>query len=119
MYEIAVEDTFDAAHYLRNYQGSCERLHGHTYKVQLVLRSAELDETGIAADFREVKTALREAVAALDHQCLNDLVPFAEINPSAENLARYLFDSLRPALSVSLHRVTVWETPTTSATYFE
>ena len=119
MFEIAVEDTFDAAHFLRGYQGSCERLHGHTYKVQIVLRTEGVDATGISADFREVKSALRDALAELDHQCLNDLAPFTEVNPTAENLACYLFDSIKPALSAPLHRVTVWETPTSSATYFK
>lgn len=119
MFEVMVEDSFDAAHCLRGYKGNCENLHGHTYRVQCVLAKRELDETGISVDFRAVKSALKDAVSELDHAFLNDLPAFKIQNPTAENLARHIFRRMREALGPSLTRVTVWETATSGATYFE
>jgi 6-pyruvoyltetrahydropterin/6-carboxytetrahydropterin synthase len=119
VFEVMVEDTFDAAHCLRGYQGNCEKLHGHTYRVQCVLRRDELDERGISFDFREVKRALTQAVERLDHVFLNDLPEFSTTNPTAENLARTLFAKMRESLGRSVARITVWETSTSAATYFE
>ena len=118
MYEITVEDTFDAAHCIRGYSGNCSNLHGHTYKVAVVFRLTELDDNGISLDFRKAKAALRAVLGGFDHKYLNDLPEFAQINPSAENLARVVFRSVKNEMP-ELHRVQVWETPTSSVSYTE
>jgi 6-pyruvoyltetrahydropterin/6-carboxytetrahydropterin synthase len=89
MYEVTVESGFSSGHYLRNYQGKCENPHGHNYKIRLTLRGKELDATGLLLDFKLLKQLMRPVIERIDHQMLNDLEPFIELNPSAENLARY------------------------------
>lgn len=119
MFEIMVEETFDAAHCLRGYQGSCENLHGHTYKVQCVLRKAELDNLGISFDFRQVKRAIRDIASELDHEYLNELSAFQTKNPTAENLAVFIHGRLTEDIGPYVVRVTVWETASSAATYYE
>lgn len=119
MFELAVEKTIAAAHYLRNYQGRCERLHGHNYRVMVFLRGDSLDEAGMLVDFAEIKEAMNRILDRLDHSCLNDLPEFATVSPSAENIARHIGDSLASYdfRRARLDRVQVWETPNQSATY--
>jgi len=117
MYELMVEDTFDAAHQLRGYEGKCENLHGHTFKVQVFLKGNKLDKVGMLDDFRTIKEHLSEALKDFDHQNLNDLPPFKEENPTSENIARVIFERLKPKLKLS--RVVVWESPTSKASYSE
>jgi 6-pyruvoyltetrahydropterin/6-carboxytetrahydropterin synthase len=121
MYEVTVEETFAAGHALRNYQGKCENLHGHNYRIQVTLQGAELDSIGLLVDFVQVKKLLQTVVDRLDHQFLNDLAPFDKLNPSAENIARYFYDEIRAGLNhggrVTLRQIKIWETDTTSATY--
>jgi 6-pyruvoyltetrahydropterin/6-carboxytetrahydropterin synthase len=119
MFELMVEDTFDAAHCLRGYAGSCDRLHGHTYRVQCVVRLSELDSRGIGVDFRDMKKALADTVKELDHEFLNDLPAFEVENPTAENLAKYIFERMKGASRTPVARITVWETANSAATYFE
>ncbi len=125
MFQVTVEDTFAAGHYLRNYRGKCENPHGHNYKVRVTLCGEELDRAGLLLDFKDLKDVMRETVERLDHQMINDLEPFTVLNPSAENLAKYFYDEtqarLRAATNgrVRVKDVTVWETETTTATYFE
>ena len=118
MYEIAVEDTFDAAHCLRDYEGTCSRLHGHTYRVRAAFRFASLEETGLAFDFRKAKEVLGQIIERLDHQYINDLPEFSIQNPSAEAIAKFIFDGLGASIA-GTYSVSVWETPTSCATYFE
>jgi len=123
MFVVSVQAHYDSAHFLRNYKGKCERLHGHRYVVELALARDELDENGLAFDFVEVKYHLREIADRLDHQNLNDLPPFTDIEPTAENQARYFYDELKrrlpePMRSAMLY-VRVWETPTQWAQYSE
>lgn len=118
MYEISVEDSFDAAHCLRGYSGNCSNLHGHTYRVAVVFRLSKLSEDGLALDFRKAKSTLRTVLAELDHKYLNDLPEFAKDNPSAENLARMVFGKVKEEVP-ELYRVQVWETPTSSVSYTE
>jgi len=120
MYQIFVEEHFDAAHYLPNYHGKCEKLHGHRFKVVARLEAAGLDETGLAYDFAQLKQYLREILARFDHTCLNDVSPLDEIGPSSENIAATVYDMLQPHLSepsVKLVSVEVWESPTTGVSY--
>ena len=92
MFEVTVEAGFSSGHYLRNYRGKCENPHGHNYKVYVTLAGPELDEAGLLLDFKLLKQVMRPVVDYLDHQMINDLKPFDEINPSAENLAKYFYD---------------------------
>ncbi len=125
MFEVAVEETFAAGHYLRNYQGKCEKPHGHNYKVRITLHGTVLDKADLLLDFKDVKLAMKRTVDKLDHQMINELQPFDVINPSAENLAKYFYDETKALLQggagtrVSIKSVTVFETDTTTATYFE
>jgi 6-pyruvoyltetrahydropterin/6-carboxytetrahydropterin synthase len=125
MYEVTVEAGFSSGHYLRNYRGKCENTHGHNYKVRVTLAGKELDATGLLLDFKLLKTVLRPVIDRIDHQMLNDLEPFIELNPSAENLARYFYDQTSQQLCemtdgrVRVKDCTIWETDTTTATYYE
>ncbi|HWE49487.1 MAG TPA: 6-carboxytetrahydropterin synthase QueD [Bryobacteraceae bacterium] len=121
MFEVSVEHTFAAGHALRNYHGKCENVHGHNYKVQVIVRGEKLDETGMLADFVELKKLLRAISEPLDHVFLNDIEPFTTVNPSAENMAVYIYEKMRDGLSqenpVEVAEVKVWETDIQSATY--
>ncbi|HWY68449.1 MAG TPA: 6-carboxytetrahydropterin synthase QueD [Terriglobales bacterium] len=125
MYEVTVEDSFAAGHYLRNYRGKCENPHGHNYKVQITLQGKELDHAGLLLDFKELKLVMKPVIDRLDHRMINDVAPFTTLNPSAENLAKFFFDetnvTLRTSTSgrVSVKEVTIWETDTTTARYSE
>jgi 6-pyruvoyltetrahydropterin/6-carboxytetrahydropterin synthase len=111
-WQLRVRDKFQAAHFLKEYKGKCERIHGHTFQVEVVVEARELDQTGIGIDFTLLKTRLAEILP--DHSLLNEVLPF---NPSAENLARHFFLELRKHFPVK--EVTVWESEDASATYSE
>ncbi len=118
MFEICVEHTFAAGHALRNYRGKCENVHGHNYRVQVAIEGPELDENGLLYDFAELKSRLRGISEYLDHQFMNDLKPFDEINPSAENIAKFFYGEIQKELrKASVSYVRVWETDTSCATY--
>lgn len=123
MYQVTVKQHFDAAHYLRDYHGRCENMHGHRYEVAVALRATVLDPTGLAFDFAELKRVLKDRfLIHYDHACLNDLPPYTRINPSAENIARTMYEGLRDGLRDSpaaLQSVTVWESPDSWCTYSE
>jgi 6-pyruvoyltetrahydropterin/6-carboxytetrahydropterin synthase len=123
MFEVHVDETFSAGHALRGYKGKCENPHGHNYKVRIVLEGDGLDSTGLLYDFTNLKRILRDIIGGVDHKYLNDQAPFDAINPSAENLAKYFYDEMArqmngPSAGARLARVTVWETDTSSATYW-
>ena len=109
---LKVRDKFHAAHYLRGYKGKCEKIHGHTFQVEVEIGVGELDRTGIGIDFADIKKRLTEVLP--DHALLNDVYPF---NPSAENLSRHLYAELKNLYPVTA--VTVWESEDASATYSE
>jgi 6-pyruvoyltetrahydropterin/6-carboxytetrahydropterin synthase len=125
MFEVTVEDSFAAGHYLRNYKGKCENPHGHNYKVRVTLAGKELDKAGLLLDFKDLREVMRQVIDRLDHQMLNDIEPFKDLNPSAENLAKYLYDQTNSGLRritngrVHVKDVTVFETDTTTASYSE
>lgn len=122
MFELMVETTFSAAHQLKGYMGKCERLHGHNWKVQVYAIAEKLNEIDIAIDFHELKRLANEVVSTLDHTVLNEIFPFTEKNPSSENIAKWVYDSLRKKVgdeAVQLSAVTVWESDNASATYYE
>jgi len=122
MFELSVEVSFSAAHQLRGYRGKCENMHGHNWKVQVSVMAENLNDIDIAIDFHDLKRMAREVVAPLDHAYLNDLFPFTEKNPSSENMAKWIFDNMKKKIteeSVRVSAVTVWESDTASATYYE
>ena len=120
MYEVSVRQHFDAAHYLRGYQGRCESLHGHRFEVVVSVRAQGVDDIGLAYDFMTLKEHLRQILGRFDHTCLNDAPPFDRINPSSENIATSIYEELQKKLSsapVSISSVQVWESPESSVTY--
>ena len=120
MYEIMIQETFSAAHRLRNYGGQCEELHGHNWRVDVVVTAGELDDTGLAIDFRVLRQKTREILSSLDHAFLNELEPFQEVNPSSENIARFIFQAMENGLAgrgVSVVRVNVWESDHSCASF--
>jgi 6-pyruvoyltetrahydropterin/6-carboxytetrahydropterin synthase len=125
MFEVTVEDSFAAGHYLRNYKGKCENPHGHNYKVRITLCGKELDKAGLLLDFKDLREVMRFIIERLDHQMINDVAPFTTLNPSAENLAKFFYDQANLRLGsgtngrVHVKNVTIFETDTTTATYGE
>jgi 6-pyruvoyltetrahydropterin/6-carboxytetrahydropterin synthase len=125
MYEVTVEAGFSSGHFLRNYQGKCENPHGHNYKVRITLCGRELDHAGLLLDFKLLKHVLHPVIERIDHQMLNEMEPFTVLNPSAENLAKYFYDQTSEQLAtmtqgrVRVKDCTIWETDTTTATYYE
>ena len=119
MYYLQVESEFASAHQLREYRGKCENLHGHNWRVLIRVRGEALDATGMLMDFGVLKRLLRGITEELDHRFLNETPPFDAINPTSENLAKYIHGELAGLLpsGVSPHEVTVYESPTSSATY--
>jgi 6-pyruvoyltetrahydropterin/6-carboxytetrahydropterin synthase len=133
MYEISVEKHIDAAHYLRDYKGKCENLHGHRYRIVVKVSAEKLNEIGLAYDFADLKKHLGEILERYDHTCLNDVKPFDKINPSAENLAATIYKELKKSLerarderaklvnvgAPELSAVEVFETPEQGVEYRE
>ena len=120
MYQISVEQDFDAAHFLRGYQGKCEALHGHRFRVVIKIKASRVDGIGIAYDFTVLKGHLGDILERFDHTCLNDVPPFDKINPSSENIASNIYNELKPKLAgvpVSLACVEVWESPQSGVAY--
>lgn len=122
MYEVSVDETFAAAHNLRSYKGKCEDLHGHNYKVRVTLAGPELDATGLLYDFVHLKQVIQGVIRSLDHKYLNELKPFDVLNPSAENIARHIYEQTAlqmraTANGAAISSITVWESDVTAATY--
>jgi len=120
MYQISIRQHFDAAHFLKGYKGKCESVHGHRFEVVVTIQSKELNEIGIAYDFLELKNNLNEILSLFDHRSLNDISLFKNINPSAENIARVIYEELQAKLDrapVTLTSVDVWESPENCARY--
>ena len=123
MFEVTVEAHFSAGHYLRNYHGSCENPHGHNYRACVTLAGEELQENGLPFDFKQLKAVIQPVVDSLDHQMINDLPPFTELNPSAENFARYFFEETSRRIleatkgRVRMRRCVLYETDRSFAAY--
>lgn len=120
VYEVKIITHLAAAHQLREYQGQCERLHGHNWKIEVTVIGEELGENGILVDFKDIKDATSRVVQGLDHQFLNELEPFEKANPSSENIAHHIYTGLSKVLNtrgVKVSRVTAWESETACATY--
>ncbi len=121
MFEVTIEETFAAGHALRNYRGKCENVHGHNYRCQVSIQGESLDEIGLLVDFVELKRVVHSVLDRMDHQWLNDFPPFNVLNPSAENMAKFIYDEVNSGLQVKngirVESVRLWETDTASATY--
>ncbi len=123
MFQVSVDESFCAGHALRGYQGKCENPHGHNYKVRVTLEGAKLDAAGLLYDFVHLKQIIRDVIQALDHKYLNDQAPFDVLNPSAENIAKHLYDAAAQQMreqsnGAHIASITVWETDATAATYW-
>ncbi|MBI3753828.1 MAG: 6-carboxytetrahydropterin synthase QueD [Deltaproteobacteria bacterium] len=122
MYELAILSDFAAAHNLRQYEGECENLHGHNWKVELTVVSKRLDKIGLAVDFKVLKRILEGILETMDHKYLNEIPPFDKENPSSENIARHIFKQYKKRIKVKgvkVARVMVWESENAAATYYE
>jgi 6-pyruvoyltetrahydropterin/6-carboxytetrahydropterin synthase len=119
LYALTVRSSFAAAHRLREYEGNCERLHGHNWQVEATVESHEVDTRGMAMDFRAMKGALHDILSRMDHKYLNEIPPFDARNPSSENIARYIFEEMEGKIPAParLGRITVWETEDARAEY--
>lgn len=118
MFEVRVETSFSSAHHLLNYKGKCENMHGHNWKVEVSVRGENLDKSNILVDFKILKKKVNEIVDYLDHKDLNELEEFKNISPSSEIIAKYIFDEVKKEFK-GVSKVSVFETPTSRATYFE
>lgn len=122
MYELEITKQFSGAHSLTGYQGDCCKLHGHNWQVTVYLLASELDEIGIALDFKILKKELNEVIDRYDHAYLNDLSEFKECNPTSENIARIIYKELSKRLNddrIKVSRISVEESPGSRASYFE
>jgi len=122
MYELVVHTHFSSAHSLRGYEGNCEELHGHNWKVGVQIAAEKLDNLGMVIDFKVLKNNLYHIIQRLDHKHLNIIPPFDTLNPSSENIAFYIFQELKKLFTherVIVAKVTVWESDDSSASYSE
>ena len=118
MYELSIIENFSSAHFLRGYNGPCENLHGHTWKLEIAITSENLDDIGLVVDFKDLKGRLQRFLQSLDHICLNDLPAFKDKNPSTENLAKYIYQEFaKECHPFLLKKVRVWESETCSVSY--
>jgi 6-pyruvoyltetrahydropterin/6-carboxytetrahydropterin synthase len=121
-FKMKIVTDFAAAHLLRGYPGPCSRLHGHNWKIEVEVTATRLDKIGMGMDFRDIKAATKEVIDRMDHRHLNELPPFDEINPTAENIAAHIYKQLVEKVNddrVSVHTVTVWETERACVSYTE
>jgi 6-pyruvoyltetrahydropterin/6-carboxytetrahydropterin synthase len=122
MYSLRIHSYFASAHNLINYHGDCENLHGHNWKVEVTVSAKELDNSGLGIDFKILKAETNNILKTLDHKHLNELVPFKNVSPSSENIAKYLFKEIGNKLNnenITVSMITVWESDFASASYYE
>lgn len=118
MYELKSQMYFSAAHHLLNYEGACENQHGHNWLVEAYVKGDKLDKSNILVDYKVIKRELKAILDYLDHQDINELPEFENISPSSEILAKFIYDKMKEKINIT-SKVSVWETPTSCATYFE
>ena len=120
MFELSVTGNIASAHFLPGYEGPCKELHGHTWKIEASIVSEELDKIGMVVDFKELKKQLNAFLEHLDHVCLNDLDYFKENNPTTENIAKYIYKNFSGRIApLKLNKVRVWESDSSSVSYYE
>ena len=120
MFELSVKGDIASSHILHGYPGKCKDLHGHTWKVEATIAGEKLDPIGLLVDFRKVKKDLHDFLETLDHKHLNDLPAFKNVNPSTENLAKHIYEEFAKIITppLRLKKVTVWESESSSVTYY-
>ncbi len=122
IYEIYVKDHFAAAHALKGYDGNCSNLHGHNWIVEAYIHCTKLNQLGIGIDFRDVKKVVKDVLSKLDHTNLNEVVEFGSINPTSENISKFLYNELSRCLNtehIKVHKITVFESPGCGSSYQE
>lgn len=122
VYEICVKDHFSAAHALKGYNGNCSKIHGHNWMIEICIQCRKLNSIGIGIDFKDVRETLKRTLNKLDHSNLNDLAEFGSINPTSENIGRFLYQELGRCFNtphIKVSSVKVVETPGCSSTYWE
>jgi len=122
MFEVTKKASFAAAHFLRNYDGPCARLHGHNWTVEVTIRAPKVDQMGMVVDFMDLGAAMDELLEIVDHRNLNEIPPFTETNPTSENLAAWFHEELDKRLApkgIRPHVVRIWEMPDCSAAYWK
>ncbi|MBI1912486.1 MAG: 6-carboxytetrahydropterin synthase QueD [Deltaproteobacteria bacterium] len=122
MYELTIESSFSSAHNLRGYEGACENLHGHNWKVEVAVTSEKLDKLDMVIDFKRLKAETKRIMEYLDHKYLNEVPPFDKINPTAENIARFIYKELARAFNdgnIKVAKIKVWESENAAAAYYE
>ena len=122
IHELYIKTHFSAAHFLRGYDGDCARMHGHNWNVEVYIRCSQLNEIGIGVDFKVIKSAVKALIGRLDHQNLNEIPPFIEINPTSENLSVYLYRELKNRIdseNVRISKIKISETDSAGSTYWE
>lgn len=120
MFEVTIIKSFSAAHLLADIGGKCEELHGHNFKVEITVAAEKLNDIGILVDFRFLKKVLEDILEDIDHKHLNNLSAFAGLNPTAENIAKYIFEKMDPRVKtagVNMTRVKIWESDNAAVTY--
>ena len=112
MYKLSVETSFSAAHFLNDYEGPCSRIHGHNWKIQVTVASGQLDNSGMVIDFKDLKDLAWQVAGRFDHQMINKVSPFDRINPTAENLSKYLYHEIGRLLPphIKMDTIRLWET---------
>lgn len=118
MYELKVQMYFASAHHLLNYDGACENQHGHNWLVEYFVAGTELDKSNILIDYKVLKKELKEIIDYLDHEDINELPEFKDVSPSSETIAKFIYDKMKEKISIT-HKVSVWETQNSCATYYE
>jgi len=122
MYQLKITSNFASAHNLMHYQGDCENLHGHNWKVDVTVTAQDLDKAGLGIDFKKLKAETKALLKTLDHKYLNELGPFKDVSPSSENIARYIYQELSRTLNndnIKVESITVWESDVACAKYYE
>ena len=121
MYRITVNDYFSSAHMLRGYKGKCEKLHGHNWKVEIEIEGEELDDIGLLIDFKDIKKILADSIEFLDHKLINDIEPFDKINPSSEQISKFLHERIGNMLpeKINIVKTSIWESENSKASYFD
>ena len=118
MHELKVESSFSAAHHLLNYNGECENQHGHNWKVEVYAKGTQLDKSNLLIDFKVLKKELNKVLDLLDHKDLNELPYFEGESPSSEMISMFIYNQLKERIGI-VSKISIWETPTSCASYFE
>lgn len=120
MFELKIKGEFSSAHFLRQYEGKCKNLHGHNWKVEIVVCKEGLDSIGMVADFGLLKAKMNEVLDVLDHKCLNDLDHFQEVNTTSENIAKYIYEEYCRIIGpIQVKSVSVWESDSSCVKYYK